>query len=332
MRAARIHRYGAPDVLRVDEVSFPRCGPDEVRVDVHASSVNPIDYKIRSGGQRAVVWASLPATLGLDVSGVVSEVGSKVTRFAVGDEVFASPSHRRMGTYAEQIAVRAREVAHKPSNISHQEAASLPLVGLTAWDAIVGMCELRPGQRILVQAGSGGVGTFAIQLAKHLGAEVLTTCSPRNHELVRELGADVAIDYRSEDFEQIAAGVDAILESVGGEHIERAVRTVRRGGRVAAITAGLPKFTEKYGPVLGLGVMVGKTVKRVLAASLYRGVKLRMVTRTPSGSNLQKIADIVQQGGIRPVIDRVFSLDDISAAHEYMETGRARGKVVVGIR
>ena len=274
MRAARIHRYGGPDELVVEEVPEPRCGPDELLVDVHASSVNPVDFKIRSGGQRAVVWLSLPAALGLDVSGVVREVGAKVRGFAVGDAIWSSPSHRRMGTYAERLAVRASEAAPKPAGLTHAEAASMPLVGLTAWDALVGACDLRPGERVLIQAGSGGVGSFAIQLAKHLGAsEILTTCSPRNFELVRSLGADRPVDYRTEDFEEVAAGVDVILESLGGEHVPRALRTVRRGGRVAAITAGLPARTEKHGPALGLASMVGATAWRMACSALTRGGK-----------------------------------------------------------
>ena len=333
MKAARIHEYGEPDVFRIEEVEEPTCGPNEVLVAVRASSVNPIDYKIRGGGQRSVVWLSMPSKLGLDLSGVVTEVGAKVTRFAVGDEVYASPSHRRIGTYAERIAVRESELAHKPTNLTHEEAASIPLVGLTAWDCLVGAANVQPGERVLVQAGSGGVGTFAIQLAKALGAsEVLTTCSPRNHELVRDLGADVCIDYRTQNWEEVAKDVDVILESVGGDDVGRAIRTVRRGGRVACITAGLPTYTKQYGPALGLTAMVGKTATRMLCAAVGRNVKLRFVTRAPSGKNLQAITELIEAGKIRPVIDRVFPLDAIADAHRYLETGRARGKVVIGIR
>ena len=332
MRAARIHGYGTPDVFRVEEVDEPTCAPDQVLVEVRASSVNPIDYKIRSGGQRSVVWLSMPSKLGLDLSGVVLEVGSKVTRFAAGDEVYASPSHRRIGTYAERIAVRESELAHKPRNLTHEEAASIPLVGLTAWDCLVGAANVQPGERVLVQAGSGGVGTFAIQLAKALGAsEVATTCSPRNHALVRDLGADVCIDYRSEDWTEVAEGVDVILESVGGDDVRKAIRTVRRGGRVACITAGLPTYTEQYGPALGLTTMVTKTAAQMVCAAVGRNVKLRFVTRAPSGKNLRAITELVEAGKIRPVIDRTFSLDDVAEAHRYLETGRARGKVVIRV-
>lgn len=331
MRAARIHAYGDADALIVEDVPEPAIRADEVRVRIHATSVNPVDFKIRGGFQRAVIRLRLPATLGMDLSGVVEEVGANVQDFAVGDEVVSSPSHRRMGTYAEAIAVRASELAHKPASLSHEEAASLPLVGLTAWDALVGMMRLGPGQRVLIQAGSGGVGTAAIQLAKHLGAEVWTTCSPRNFELVESLGADHVIDYRTQDYAEVAAGVDGVLDALGGDDVLKAVRTVRRGGRVAAITAGLPTYTKKYGPTLGLLAMVGGTIGRVSRAALVHGVTLRMVTRRPSGANLQRLMDLVAEGALRPVIDRVLPLSDIAEAHRYLETGRARGKVVVRV-
>jgi NADPH:quinone reductase-like Zn-dependent oxidoreductase len=268
----------------------------------------------------------------MDMSGVVTEVGGAVDGFAVGDEVFSSTSHRRMGTYAEEIVVRAEEVAKKPRGLSHQEAAGLSMVGLTAWNALVGFCNLQPGQRVLIQAGSGGVGSTAIQLAKHLGAEVLATCSTRNLELVRDLGADVAIDYTEERYDDIASGCDAVLESLGGEHLGRALRTVRRGGRVASITTGLPAYTKRYGPWLGLAVVGLGTCATMIDAWLLRGRKLALVTRRPSGATLAKLAGLAENGALRPVIDRVYPLDAVAAAHAHIETGHARGKVVLAVR
>jgi len=331
VKAALIHGYGQPDVFRIEDVPAPVCGPRDVLVDVRAAGINPIDYKIRSGGQRAVIWLSFPAVLGLDVSGVVAQVGDQVTRFAVGDEVFASPSHRRMGTYAEQIAVRESELARKPSRLSHAQAAALPLVGLTAWDSLMGACKLQAGERVLIQAGSGGVGTIAIQLAKHVGAEVFTTCSPRNHELVAGLGADHVIDYRTQDWAVEAADVDVILESIGGDDLERAIGAVKRGGRIASIAAGLPQYTKRFGPALGLTAMISATLWRMVRARATRGVKLSMVTRRASGANLQQLAAIVDAGDMTPVVDRVFALDDVAEAHRYLETSRARGKVVLAV-
>jgi len=331
MRAAQITAYGGPEVLEIRDVPEPVCGPRDLRVRVHASSVNPVDYKIRGGYQRSIIHLKLPTTMGMDVSGTVLQVGRDVTGFAEGDEVFASPSHRRMGTWAEQVVVRADECALKPASLDHEQAASIPLVGLTAWDALVSWCGVTGGQQILVQAGSGGVGTIAIQLAKHFGAHVYTTCSPRNHELVTELGADVPIDYRTQDFEDVAKGSDAILESIGGDHIDRAIRTVRPGGRVALITTGLPDYVKRYGHVRGLLAMLGRTVWRVLGARVHRGAKVGLVTRKPIGENLAKLGALVDQGAVRPVVDRVFPLEDIAEAHRYMETGRARGKVVIRV-
>jgi NADPH:quinone reductase-like Zn-dependent oxidoreductase len=331
IRAARIHGYGDASALRIEGVSPSGLGPRDLRVRVHATSVNPIDYKIRSGAQRAVVPLRFPFTLGMDVSGTVTEVGAKVDAFTVGDEVFSSPSHRRMGCYAEEVVIRADEAARKPASLSHEGAAALPLVGLTAWDALVGACALRPGERVLVQAGSGGVGTVAIQLAKHLGAEVLATCSARNAELVRGLGADVVIDYRNEDYAEVARGCDAILESIGGDATPKSVRTVRRGGRVALITPGLPEYTRRHGAYLGVGVFAVTMLGRILHARVTRNVRLKPVTRHASGDNLAKLAGLVDAGVITPVIDRVMSLDDVVEAHRYLETGRARGKVVLAV-
>lgn len=330
MRAVRMHGYGDPSVLSVDEVEPTPLGPHDLRIRVRASSVNPVDAKIRSGAQRAIVWLSLPWTLGMDVSGEVVEVGAKVTGFAVGDEVFSSPSHRRMGCYADEVVVRADEVAHKPPSLTHEEAASLPLVGLTALDALDAL-DLRAGQRILVQAGSGGVGTIAIQLAKHRGAEVLTTCSPRNHPLVTELGADRPIDYRTERFEEVAAGCDAVLESMGPEHLRRAIDTVRPGGRIASITPGLPDYTKRWGALLGVLAFAAAFAGTWLRARLGRGVRVSLVTRRPSGARLADLAALVEDGAVRPVIDRVFPLEETAEAHRYLETGRARGKVVLSV-
>jgi NADPH:quinone reductase-like Zn-dependent oxidoreductase len=330
MRAVRMHAYGDPSVLSVDDVEPPALGPYDLRVRVRAAGINPVDAKIRSGAQRAIVWLRLPWTLGMDVSGEVLEVGAKVGGFAVGDEVFASPSHRRMGCYAEEVVVRADEVGLKPPSLSHEEASALPLVGLTALDALDAV-QLRAGQRILVQAGSGGVGTAAIQLAKHRGAEVLTTCSAPNHRLVTELGADRAIDYRAERFEEVAAGCDAVLESMGPAHLERAIATVRRGGSIASITPGLPDYTRRYGALLGVLAFAASFAGIWLRARLQRGVRVHLVTRRASGARLAHLAALVEEGALRPVIDRVFPLEEAAEAHRAIETGRTRGKIVLRV-
>lgn len=331
MRAITLPRYGEPELLRLADIEAPALGPQDLRIAVCAAALNPIDAKIRSGGQRGVIRPKMPAVIGMDLSGVVTEVGAAVTGFSVGDEVFSSPHHRRMGCYAEEAVVAAKECALKPQNLSHEEAAGIPLVGLTAQNCL-DACRLQPGQRILIQAGSGGLGSIAIQLAKHRGAEVLATCSTKNVNLVRELGADRVIDYTQESYEDVAKGVDAVLDALGGEHLLGALRTVRRGGRIAAVTMNLPQYTKRFGPYLGPGAMALGFGARMLQAKLQYGVSLRPIARRPDGDVLKQLGKLVEQGALRPVVDRILPLEDAAEAHRYLETGRARGKVILRIR
>lgn len=332
MRAARFGSYGPPEVLSVDEVPRPVPGPDDVLVAVHAASVNPIDTKIRRGGQRGVIRLKLPWITGLDVSGVVVEVGARVTRFRAGDAVFGSPSHRRPGTMAEYVAVAAGELAAKPASVSHVEAASLPLVALTAWEALVRLAGLGAGETVLIQAGAGGVGTVAIQLARHLGARVVTTCSAGNAALVRELGAERVIDYRSERWDEAVSGLDVVLDALGGEEKARALGVLRRGGRLVSLNSDLPACSARYGPHLGVLVAVARMAAIGARGRLGHGVRVRHALRPSDGAVLGEIGALVDAGVIRPVIDRVLPLDAIAEAHRYVESGRARGKVVVAIR
>ena len=331
MRAVELARYGEASELRLARVPPPEPKPRQLLVRVHAAAVNPVDCKIRKGTHRAVIRPALPVTLGMDLSGVVERVGRDVTRFAVGDEVFASPNHRTMGSYAELAVVDEAELAPKPQNLTHQQAASLPLVALTAWDALIRHGRVQRGERVLVQAGAGGVGTIAIQLAKWLGAEVLATCSAPNAELVSSLGADEVIDYRSERYEERARGVDAIVESLGPEHLLRALHTVRRGGRILALTTGLPEAVDRFGPWLGVLSASTRLAGFVIRARLSRNVRVRPLSRKPCGQTLAEIGTLVENGQLRPVIDSVFSLEDAAAAHRRVESGRSRGKVVLAV-
>ena len=332
MRAARIHEYGPPEVLRVEDVAPPRPGRRDVLVDVHAASVNPVDFKIRSGGNRALIHYRLPWILGLDFSGVVVEVGDAVERFRPGDEVYGSPTHRRPGTYAEQICVDERAVAHKPANLTHHEAAAIPLVGLTAWDALVVRGRLKAGERALIHAGSGGVGTFAIQLAKDLGAHVATTCSAKNVELCASLGADEVIDYNAQRFDEGPPRFDFVLDALGGETRERSMRALVKGGRLATMIAGFPAAAKKHGVALGVIVAVSELASLTLRGKL-RGVSVHHVLRESDGLLLeQQITRRIERGAIRPVIDRVLPLEAIVEAHQLSESGRARGKIVIDTR
>jgi NADPH:quinone reductase-like Zn-dependent oxidoreductase len=332
MRAARIHRYGPPEVLQIDDVPEPRAGPRDVLIEVHGSSVNPVDWKIRSGGQRALIHYKLPWILGLDVSGVVREVGREVTRFAVGDEVISSPTHRRPGTWADLVAIDEAAVAKKPRNLSHLEAGSLPLVALTAWDALVVRGRLTRGQKALIHAGAGGVGHIAIQLAKELGAYVATTCSERNAGLVRELGADEVIDYKTQRFDEVLRDYDFVLDALGGEERERSLRILKPGGHLATMVGGFPEEAEKRGPALGAVVAIGTLASITLRAELARGIKVHHVLRESSGAILEQITRRVEAGAIKVLIDSTFTLEEIVEAHRVSEAGRARGKIAICVR
>jgi len=332
VRAARIHRYGPPEELVVEEAPRPSPGPGEVLVAVVATAVNPIDWKLRKGVQAAIVRRRMPTILGMDVSGIVEEAGPGVTTFSIGDAVFASPDHRREGTYAEYVCVPVAQLAHKPASITHAEAASLPLVGLTAWDCLVRAADVKAGDAVLIHAGSGGVGTFAIQLAKHFGATVSTTCSARNADLVRSLGADRVVDYATERFEVVLPPQDVVLEAMGGDVLARSLRMLGRGARLASINSGMGPRVKRLGPVLGTLATVAATAWMILYQRIVRGVRASMVVRKPDGEALSSIAELVDAGAIRPLIDRVVPLEEIVDAHRYSETGRARGKIVIRVR
>lgn len=326
-----MHAYGGPEVLRLDEIERPEPRRGEVRVRVHAASVNPIDWKIRSGGQRGLIRYRMPRTLGLDLSGVVDAVGPGVASLAVGDEVWGSPSHTAGGTYAEYAVVPEGQLGPKPVGLTHAEAAALPLVGLTAYEALVTKSKLQSGERVLVHAGAGGVGHVAIQIAKARGAEVSTTCSARNAALVRELGADRVVDYRTEAFDEVLSELDVALEALGGESRARTLTVLRRKGRMPCIVGDIPAAVKRHGPALGIPIAVGRIVGFTVRARLSKGVKVFQVVRPPKREALDALAALVDAGQLRPRIDRRFSLDAVAEAHRYSETGRARGKIVIDV-
>jgi alcohol dehydrogenase len=311
----------------------PDVREDEVLVQVHAAGVNLLDSKIRNGEFKLILPYRAPFVLGHDLAGVVVRVGARVKHFKPGDEVYARPADHRIGTFAKLIAVQEKDLALKPKTLTMEEAASLPLVGLTAWQALVERGQLKRGQKVFIQAGSGGVGTFAIQLAKHLGATVATTTSTSNVELVRSLGADVVVDYKKEDFESKLSGYDLVLHSQDGEALGKSLRVLRTGGRLVSISGPPdPAFAEEIGAPWFV-----KLVTRLLSFGARRKAKsldtsFSFLFMRASGDQLQRIAALVDGGAVRPVLDKVFPFHSINEALAYVETGRARGKVVVKVK
>jgi NADPH:quinone reductase-like Zn-dependent oxidoreductase len=333
MKAALIDRYGSNDAVRVTDIDIPTVGATDVLVRVHAASVNPVDIQTRGGKLKTLVKYRFPLVLGNDLSGVVFEVGSRVTRFKKGDAVYARVDKDRIGTFAECAAVREGAAALKPTNVTFEEAASLPLVALTAWQALVEIGKLGANQRVLIHAGSGGVGSVAIQLARHLGATVFTTVGKRNVELVKQLGANVAIDYRSERFEDIATDCDVVLDSAGGETLVRCFECVKPGGVVVSINSSTPSpaFARSWGlnPVIVFAIRV--LSRKALAAARKHEARYEYFFVRADGEQLRAIAGLVQSGAITPLVDKVFRLEDMRDALAYSESGRATGKVVIKV-
>jgi alcohol dehydrogenase len=330
VKAFAIDRYGGPEALTLRDLAEPDPGPGELLVAMRAASINPVDFKIRSGGLKALVKDRFPLVLGSDVSGVVARVGPGVTGFAPGDEVFARLRKDRIGAFAEGVLLDAALAARKPSNLTHAEAASIPLVGETVFQALVEIGKLEKGQRVLIHAGSGGVGTFAIQLARHLGATVATTAGAKNRALVEELGASEIVDYRRQRFEDVIAPCDVVLDTQGGETLERSFRVVKEGGVVVTI-GGKPdgKFAKAYGlsplVVLALGIMM----RKVTRLARERRARFEYLFMRPDGEQLAQIAALLERGVIRPVLDRTFPFARTKEAMAYVEAGRTVGKVVV---
>jgi len=328
MRAARLHAYGPPEAFRIEDVEPGPLRPNDVRVRVVAASINPVDAKIRAGSQRGAIRLHLPVTLGLDVSGEVIEVGPKVSDFAVGDLVMGCPDHRRDGSYAEQVVVDAASLAKAPTSIPLEHAAALPLAGQTAWQCLVPRLSQRPGQRVLIQAGSGGVGHLAIPIAKAHGAWVATTCSEKNHAFVEALGADAAIDYRTHQWWEELSDLDVVLDALGYEERDRALAAVARGGQVASIVTGLPVATERWGPNLGV-VAVALGILGFTLRGWLQGKSARTVVKRNQRADLDALARMVDDGTLRPHIHASFPLDGIGEAHTLLESHRVVGKVLV---
>ena len=307
--------------------------PDEILVQVHAAGLNPADNKIREGQMKAVLSIQLPATLGCDLAGVVVEVGHRVTRFKPGDAVFASFWGLRSGALAEFGVVPENAAALKPAHLDFVQAASIPMVGLTSWQALKERAHIKPGQKVFIPAGAGGIGTFAIQLAKYLGAEVATTTSAGNVDLVRSLGADVVIDYQKQKFEDVLRDYDAVLGTVPGESLEKSFRILRPKGIVISLV-GPPDaaFGRSQGMNFFMVSVLWLLSWKMNRRAKKRGVEYSFLFVHPDGGQLAEIGALLDAGSIRPVIDRIFPFDQATEALAYLEQGRAKGKVVVQMK
>ena len=334
MKAFIVDRYGRDGAdLRAGEMPQPEVREHDVLVQIHAAGVNALDAKIRDGEFKLFLRYRLPFVLGNDVAGVVVAVGAGVRRFEPGDEVYARPDKDRIGTFAEYISIHEDDLAPKPTRLTMEEAATIPLVGLTAWQALIEIADLQQGQKVFIQAGSGGVGTFAIQLAKHLGATVATTTSAANTDLVKRLGADVVIDYRKDDFEAVLHDYDVVVNSQDNATLEKSLRVLKPGGKLISISGPPdPAFAREIGKPWILRPATRVLSHRIRKAAARRRVSYSFLFMRADGAQLREITALVDAGIIRPVLDRVFPFGSTNDAMAYVEKGRAKGKVAVKVR
>jgi NADPH:quinone reductase-like Zn-dependent oxidoreductase len=330
MKALVLKRYGGAKNVEFAELPRPTIQPDEILVQVHAAGLNPIDNKIPTGSFKPIIKLRLPATMGSDLAGIVVETGSRVTRFKVGDAVFASTFGLGAGVLAEYAAVPERVAAHKPDRLDFVQAASIPMVGLTAWQALVERAQLQPGQKVFVQAGAGGIGSFAIQLAKLLGAKVATTTSTANVGFVRQLGADEVIDYKKQEFEQLLRGYDVVIATLGSSELEKSLQVVGPGGKIVSLI-GPPDaaFARQRGMSFLMRWLFGLLSGKIIRLAERRKASYSFLFGRPDGQQLARIGDHLAASRLHPVVDMVFPFAQAKEGLAYLEQGRAKGKVVV---
>lgn len=332
VKAFVVDKYRKKGAVRLADMPDPEIGSNDVLVRIHATAINLLDSKVRDGEFKLFLTYRPPFILGHDLAGTVVRVGAEVRQFKAGDEVYARPRDYRAGTFAEMIAVDVADLALKPTSLSMEQAASIPLVGLTAWQALVEVGKVKCGQRVFIQAGSGGVGTFAIQLAKHLGAIVATTTSTANADLVKSLGADVVIDYKTQDFEQVLSGYDLVLNSQDAKTLAKSLNVLKPGGKLISIS-GPPdvSFAKSLRLNIFLRFVTGMLSRGILKKAKSLGIDYSFLFMHADGQQLDQIAKLIDAGVIRPVVDRMFPFAQTADALAYVETGRAKGKVVVKV-
>jgi NADPH:quinone reductase-like Zn-dependent oxidoreductase len=326
MKVLQIVKYGElKDGLSFSETEKPTVNVEDILIETKAVALNPIDYKLVNGSLKDMVPLDLPSTVGFDVSGVIVEKGMKVTRFEVGDEVYTRVPQNQMGSVAEYVAVDATVVSKKPENISFEEAASLPLIGLTSIQALERV-GLKADDRILIHAGSGGVGSFAIQYAKEKGAYVYTTTSTKNVEWVKALGADRVIDYKKEDYKSIVSDLDLVFDTLGDNYTEEALQVIKEGGKVTSIAGVLDKETAAM-----MGIEGYKLPEKLAKLIDEKSANYKLTWMQPNGQQLDAISAMVKYGKIKPVIDTIYSFEESIEAYSYLAKGRAKGKVIISM-
>lgn len=332
MKAFILKRYGKSGQFAFADINRPEIKPNEILVQVHAVGLNPIDNMIAKGTFKPILKLQLPATMGSDLAGIVVEVGSRVTRFKPGDAVYASIFDLGTGALAEFAVVPENVAAIKPANLDFLQAASIPMVGLTSWQALKERALLKPGQKVFIPAGSGGIGTFAIQFAKYLGAKVGTTTSTANVNLVRDLGADEVVDYKKQEFDDVLQEYDVLLGTVRGDVIEKSLRILKPNSQIISLVGPLDAaFATSRGMNYFFKIVFGLMSRKIIRQASRLGIKYSFFFVHPDGDQLAEIAKIIQAGNIIPVIDKVFPFDQTKEALAYLEEGRAKGKVVVKV-
>lgn len=333
MKAFIINKYSKKEGLQAATLQMPQVKENEVLVEMHAAGVNLLDSKMKTGEFKLILPYKLPLILGHDVAGMITHVGKNVKKFTVGDAIYARPADFSIGAFAEYIAINENDVALKPANLSMEEAAAIPLVALTAWQALVERGKLKKGEKVFIQAGSGGVGTIAIQLAKYLGATVATTASEKSFDLLKNLGADVLIDYKNQDFEDILQDYDLVLNSQDTKTLEKSLNVLKAGGKAISISGPpTPVFAKETGAAWYVKIILSLLSLGIRKKAKKKSVDYSFLFMRASGEQLEKITKLIELGIIKPVVDKVFRFEETNEALSYVESGRAKGKVVIKIK
>ncbi|MXO04452.1 NADP-dependent oxidoreductase [Flavobacterium sp. HBTb2-11-1] len=333
MKAYILPKYGKEEKLLLSDVKIPEIGDYEVLVEIHAASINQLDLKIKNGDFKLILPYQLPLILGHDIAGIVVETGSKVSRFKIGDQIYGRAADFHIGSFTEYIAVNENDLALKPKNISMEQAASIPLVGLTVWQAFAEKAKLGKGQKVFIQAGSGGVGTIAIQFAKHLGAFVATTASEKNFDMLKELGADIVIDYKKDNFENILKDYDMVLNSQDVKTLEKSLTILKPVGNIVSISGPpTPEFAKSIGASAIIRFILWLTSLKIRNRAKNLNINYSFLFMKANGKQLEEIGSLLESKAIKPVVDKVFSFEQTNDAFEYIDKGHAKGKVVVKIK